>query len=115
MIKNFLKGLVVGGAAGAIGGLLLAPRSGDDTRKKLIRELDEAAELTNDLNNSLRHFQAALVEVKVTSATVLPEMKKGIQKDVRNYKFQVEPRILGAKKQLGSLTATIETLAPSKE
>ena len=34
MIKNFLKGLVFGAAVGATSGLLFAPRSGNETRKK---------------------------------------------------------------------------------
>ncbi|WP_426097831.1 YtxH domain-containing protein, partial [Escherichia coli] len=51
MIKNFFKGLLFGAAAGTVGGLLLAPRSGNETRKKLIEELEEATTLTNDLNN----------------------------------------------------------------
>lgn len=57
MIKNFFKGLLFGAAAGTVGGLLLAPRSGNETRKKLIEELEEATTLTNDLNNSLNHFK----------------------------------------------------------
>ncbi|MCQ4504575.1 YtxH domain-containing protein, partial [Vibrio parahaemolyticus] len=36
MIKNFLKGIVFGTTVGAISGLLFAPRSGNETRKKLI-------------------------------------------------------------------------------
>ena len=41
MIKNFFKGLLFGAAAGTVGGLLFAPRSGNETRKKLIEELED--------------------------------------------------------------------------
>ena len=34
---NFLAGLLVGAAAGAIVGILTAPSSGKDTRKKLLK------------------------------------------------------------------------------
>ncbi len=64
MVKNFLKGLVFGAVTGAAAGLLFAPRSGNETREKLIAELDEATELTNELNNSLNHFKHALSETK---------------------------------------------------
>ena len=42
MIKNFFKGLLFGAAAGTVGGLLFAPRSGNETRKKLIEELERS-------------------------------------------------------------------------
>lgn len=64
MVKNFLKGLVFGAVTGAAAGLLFAPRSGNETREKLIAELDEATELTNELNNSLNNFKHALSETK---------------------------------------------------
>ncbi len=67
MIKNFFKGLLFGAAAGTVGGLLFAPRSGNETRKKLIEELEEATTLTNDLNNSLNHFKSALMRNKRNS------------------------------------------------
>ncbi len=80
MIKNFFKGLLFGVAAGTVGGLLLAPRSGNETRKKLIEELEEAATLTNDLNNSLNHFKSALIETKETAESVIPAFQEAIKK-----------------------------------
>ena len=82
MIKNFFKGLLFGAAAGTVGGLLLAPRSGNETRKKLIEELEEATTLTNDLNNSLNHFKSALIETKETAESVIPAFQEAIKKDI---------------------------------
>lgn len=79
MIKNF-QGLLFGAAAGTVGGLLLAPRSGNETRKKLIEELEEATTLTNDLNNSLNHFKSALIETKETAESVIPAFQEAIKK-----------------------------------
>ncbi len=50
----FLGGLLVGGAIGAIAGLLLAPRSGKETRKVLKKSLDALPELSEDLRTSLQ-------------------------------------------------------------
>ncbi|WP_165005434.1 MULTISPECIES: YtxH domain-containing protein [unclassified Enterococcus] len=107
MIKNFLKGLVFGAAVGTVGGLFFAPRSGNDTRKKLIQELDEATELTNELNNSLNHFKRALAETKETASTVIPEFQEAIQKDIEDFKFQAEPRIAQINEQVEKLTADL--------
>ena len=50
----FLGGLLVGGAMGAIAGLLLAPRSGKDTRKILKKSMEALPELAEDLSDSLQ-------------------------------------------------------------
>ena len=110
MIKNFLKGLVFGSAVGAVGGLLFAPRSGNDTRQKLIDELDEAADLTMDLNNSLSHFKEALIETKETASTLIPEFQDSIQKDVMEFKFQAEPRIAQIQEQVEKISANLPEL-----
>lgn len=45
--SNFLFGVIIGAAAGTIAGLLLAPDSGEATRKKLIKNVE-------NLNKSLK-------------------------------------------------------------
>ena len=100
MIKNFLKGIVFGTTVGAISGLLFAPRSGNETRKKLIAELDEATELNNSLNN----FKQALVDTKETANTLIPAFQESMKKDIENFKFQAEPRIAQIQEQVEKLT-----------
>ncbi|HFL7515117.1 TPA: YtxH domain-containing protein [Enterococcus faecium] len=107
MIKNFFKGLLFGAAAGTVGGLLLAPRSGNETRKKLIEELEEATTLTNDLNNSLNHFKSALIETKETAESVIPAFQEAIKKDIEDFKFQAEPRITQINEQVEKLKADL--------
>ena len=101
MIKNFFKGLLFGAAAGTVGGLLFAPRSGNETRKKLIEELEEATTLTNDLNNSLDHFKSALIETKETAESVIPAFQEAINKDIENF---VESKRNWIEKHLQSLS-----------
>ncbi len=104
MIRNFLKGLVFGATVGAASGLLLAPRSGNETRKKLIAEVDEATTLTNELNNSLNHFKHALKETTETANSVIPTFQNAIKKDIDNFKFQAEPRIAQIREQVEKLS-----------
>ncbi|AUB53764.1 YtxH domain-containing protein [Enterococcus mundtii] len=105
MVKNFLKGLVFGAVTGAAAGLLFAPRSGNETREKLIAELDEATELTNELNNSLNNFKHALSETKKTAETIIPPFQESIEKDLENFKFQAEPRVTQIQEQVEKLSA----------
>lgn len=54
---GFLGGLVLGAALGAVAGLLMAPRSGRETRKILKKSADALPELVEDLSTSV-HLQA---------------------------------------------------------
>ncbi|KAF1303373.1 MULTISPECIES: YtxH domain-containing protein [Enterococcus] len=119
MLKNFIKGLLFGSSVGAVGGLLLAPRSGNETRKKLAKELEEATDSTLELNESLQHFQRAVVETKRTAMETLPVLQNALQKDIEAYKFQAEPRIKQIQQQVaklnGHVTQFTETLSEPSE
>ncbi|MEY8446662.1 YtxH domain-containing protein [Enterococcus ratti] len=103
MIKNFLKGLLFGTTVGTISGLLFVPRSGNDTRKKLITELEEATKLTNELNNSLHHFKKAIIETKKTARSVIPVFEESMKKEIEDFKFQTEPRVAQIQEQVDKL------------
>ncbi|MEN9218839.1 MAG: YtxH domain-containing protein [Gloeomargarita sp. DG02_3_bins_56] len=53
----FLGGLVVGGVAGLVAGMVLAPRSGQETRRVLRKTAAALPELTADVADNLQ-FQA---------------------------------------------------------
>lgn len=50
----FLAGMLVGGAIGTIAGLLVAPRSGKETRRILKKSADALPELAEDLSTSVQ-------------------------------------------------------------
>jgi gas vesicle protein len=50
----FMGGFLVGAALGSIGGLLMAPRSGQETRKLLRKSADALPELAEDLASMLQ-------------------------------------------------------------
>jgi gas vesicle protein len=50
----FVGGFLVGAALGSLGGLLFAPRSGQETRKLLRKSADALPELAEDLTSMLQ-------------------------------------------------------------
>lgn len=74
----FIAGLVVGGAIGAIAGLLFAPESGQETRKKVAIK---GKEWTDDLYSKFDDLKDSVVEVmedvKKGAAEVMDDVKKG--------------------------------------
>ncbi len=50
----FISGLLIGGAIGTLTGLLIAPRTGRDTRQLLKKSADALPELAEDLSTSVQ-------------------------------------------------------------
>ncbi|MGM0138427.1 hypothetical protein IGI65_000869 [Enterococcus sp. DIV0755b] len=111
MIKSFLKGLVVGSIAGGVGTLLTVPRSGNETREKLTKELEVATKTTQDLNASLNNFKKALLTTQQTAQEIIPAFTAGLEQDITDFKFQAEPRITQIKDQVTTLTNHANALA----
>ena len=53
----FIGGLIIGGAIGTALGLLIAPRTGKETRKVIKKSADALPEIAEDLSTSIQ-FQA---------------------------------------------------------
>ena len=53
---NIFLALALGAAAGAIGGLLFAPRAGKETRKKVKQWGEDLAEKSRDLRHNVQMF-----------------------------------------------------------
>jgi gas vesicle protein len=51
---SFISGLLLGGAIGTLTGLLMAPRTGRDTRQLLKKSADALPELAQDLSTSVQ-------------------------------------------------------------
>jgi gas vesicle protein len=51
---SFISGLLLGGAIGTVTGLLIAPRTGRDTRQLLKKSADALPELAQDLSTSVQ-------------------------------------------------------------
>ncbi|WP_270790382.1 YtxH domain-containing protein [Enterococcus diestrammenae] len=115
MIKNFIKGLLFGSVLGGGLGLLFAPRSGNDTRRKLSLSLEEATRTQEDLNRSLKRFTNSAKETQTLITKMIPELMTGLQKDIEAFQFQAEPRIKRIQKQAEVLNEHIAQLETAKK
>ena len=83
--SSFISGLLLGGAIGTLTGLLMAPRTGRDTRQLLKKSADALPELAQDLSTSvqlqadrlsesaLRNWDETLLRLKqAIAASMLP-------------------------------------------
>lgn len=53
-VSRFLAGFIVGGAIGAVAGVLLAPRSGEETRKMLKDTADDMARRADETAKQIK-------------------------------------------------------------
>ncbi|MBP2099397.1 YtxH domain-containing protein [Enterococcus rivorum] len=102
-MSRFARGLFWGSVIGGLGGLFLAPRSGKETRQKIVDEIDDLTDLTMDVNDSLEQFKSSLEEVRITASTLIEPFVDGVQRDVDNFRFQADPRIEQMNEQLAKL------------
>jgi len=77
----FIAGLVVGGAIGAIAGLLFAPETGEETRKKVaVKSKEWADDLYNKFDDLKESVNEVLDDVKQGAAEVMDDVKKNTDK-----------------------------------
>lgn len=92
-LKKIGQGLIFGSLLGGTLGLLFAPRSGNDTRKKWKNEVDDAISTTENLDDSLKQFQQALHHLKQTTESILPPIIDDTKEIIQAFQFQAKPRI----------------------
>ncbi len=59
---KFLGGLILGGAIGTVVGLLVAPRSGRETRKLLRKSADALPDMAEELSSNVQYQADRLTE-----------------------------------------------------
>ena len=112
--KSFFTGLIFGLTAGAIAGILLAPKSGAETRddiKKLAVDIGEKA--TQQYNNIKAEVQKRLLALKKAGKTIdLDTYKKLVNEVIDEFKKDGEVTADVAKKlgeQLGDDWRSVKT------
>lgn len=104
---SFFKGLLFGAGIGTLGGLLFAPRKGEETRERLITNTREIVVLTDELNDNLIDFRESVTNLKETFDTLVPAFKSGVEKDIEEFRFQAEPRIQQIQAQLDKINQAL--------
>lgn len=114
MLRKFIKGLAFGSVVGGALGLLYAPRSGNDSRQKLINDVDEATDLTYELSDSLKNLKLSVATLKTTAGEILPDFKEETKKSIETFQFQAGPRITEITKQVEKINQKIDPSKSSK-
>jgi len=94
-----LTGLLIGAAAGAVAGILLAPQSGKETRKRLC---EEGERLREELEKYSRDFSEKATEIRKDIETRLGEIKNKLQGVAEEVEIGVSAAKTGANKKKGS-------------
>lgn len=69
-VGDFLKGLLIGGLAGAVIGILYAPKSGKETREEIGKKAEEL------LAKAKEEYEQALEKSRKTYETAVSRLKK---------------------------------------
>ena len=94
---SFLKGVVLGAVAGAVAGLLLAPQSGEQTRKDIKKFAVDMGDKATD------YYKKATKEIRIK----IQQLKEAGEKiDEGKYKMLVE-EVLAEVKKDGQVTADV--------
>lgn len=105
--KKFIKGLVIGSIVGGSAALLLAPRSGKETRKKLQDEIDETIQLFMNVKNGAEEVQTNASQLQELADTLIPDFIEGTEKSLERFKFKSKYRLEDIKKQLTKIESEI--------
>lgn len=92
----FLSGLLLGAALGTATGLLIAPRTGSETRRLLKKSADALPELAEDLSTSVqlqadRLSETALRNWDETLARLKEAIAAGLEASMREHQTLSQP------------------------
>lgn len=86
---KFLKGVIIGGAIGAALGMLFAPKSGKETREKLMKEADR---LKDELEKYADDFSDKANEMRADIEQKLKEVKSKIEETADGFKEKIREK-----------------------
>lgn len=90
---DFGLGLIIGLALGAIGGIILAPQSGEKTRKSLVNRAADIKTSSQELIESARHN---LEQAAIRLEGVFGLQEKNLRKQLDAIKAELDKYDLGA-------------------
>lgn len=74
--QKSILGFLIGAAAGAIAGILLAPDSGEQTRQKIATKAkDYSGDLGSQLNTAIEKLNQYVAEAKSKAQSIASEVK----------------------------------------
>ncbi|MEG0294126.1 YtxH domain-containing protein [Enterococcus sp.] len=114
MAKGFFKGLLFGGLVGGFGGLLFAPQKGEKTRNEMAEPIRL---MSDDIQTVQKDYQTVIEkadELQHLTEALIPDFQKSMEKSVRAFEFQAEPRIARINEQLNVIQSHLAGFSKEK-
>jgi len=92
-----LSALLLGAAAGAVLGLLMAPDKGSNTRKRI---QDGAAELIDELTEKIKEGKEAINDLKEKATNTAADLKNKAMSKAEQMKADAEEEMNGVKQRV---------------
>lgn len=108
--KKLIKGLLFGSLIGGSTALLLAPRSGKETKELITKEVDETVKLITDVKNSATDVQTNIAHLETLTNELVPDFIDGTQKSLDRFEFRSKHRIDDIKNQIEKINTEMENL-----
>ena len=90
-IVDFMKGFLIGGAIGAVLGILYAPKSGKETRDDIYKTKDELfAKAKDEYEQAVRKMSELAERGKETVQDSRSRLKKAVESGIEAYKDERE-------------------------
>ena len=103
MSARFMKGLLFGSVIGAAGGLLFAPKKGQETQAELKQVFDEGLANVQMVQQDVQTVQANLLQTQQLAQDILPTFQKELAQEFEDFKFQANPRVTRIREQVQTL------------
>lgn len=114
-MSKFAKGLLFGSIVGGIGGLLFAPRSGQETRKKMTDEFEDLNNKKQIFDDSLDNFKESLHAFQEAVDVYIEPFIDGVTKDINKFQFQAEPRLTQIQEQTEKIQSELPKMPEVQE
>lgn len=105
--KKFIKGFLIGGAICGGAALLLAPRSGKETKQSITNKIETDINFLLSLSNQIDTTKIQANQLVTLSQELLPVFEQETLKSLKKFEFKSKPRIEQIKEQLAKIEQDI--------
>lgn len=108
---GFGKGLLVGAVLGTAYVLLTTEKTGKERQQGIADYFKDLTHQTNNVSDSVKEFQSALVNLKQEVEQTLKPTIADIQQSVTDFEFQAQPRLEQINETTEKLQKDLEQLS----
>lgn len=108
---GFGKGLLMGAVLGTAYVLLTTEKTGKERQQGIADYFKDLTHQTNNVSDSVREFQSALVNLKQEVEQTLKPTIADIQQSVTDFEFQAQPRLEQINETTEQLQKDLEQLS----